>query len=60
MSLSLSEAPRLPKATQGCLRPQRPQGGPGVRGAEGSKLDSGARLLSLTEVPRLPKAPKAD
>ena len=57
MSLCLTEAPRLPKALEGFLRPQRSprdQGGSGdkgVRGSKGNKVPG-----SETKAPRLPKA----
>ena len=57
--LSLTEDPRLSKASKGFLRPRKvpwPQRGPGrLRGWKGARE---ARPLSLTEDPRLPKAPE--
>ena len=66
MPLSLTEDPRLPKASKGSQGFLRLQEGPGTQGGSGGKREwggargsegiGGARPLSLTEDPRLPKA----
>ena len=57
--MSLTEDPRLPKASEGSQGFLRPQGGPReTQGGRGQGRVRETRHLSLTEDPKLPKASK--